>query len=271
MNFLQAVVLGIVQGLTEFLPVSSTGHLELVKALLGVDLAGANILFDAVLHIGTLAAVLTVYKDKIVAMVKTKSERIYNLIISTIPAGFAGIFFDGFIEERCLNGLVIGVCFMITSVLLLLSEVKIRRNLSRYPVDIKRASAMGFAQIFALLPGISRSGVTVSAGILSGGERSDAADFSFLMSVPIILGSLFFKLLKACFTGEISLAIASLGGGINGAICLTAGVAAAFLTGALSIKLFLSFVKKGSFKVFCLYLVLAAALSLYLYFAGIFS
>jgi len=270
MAFWQAIVLGLVQGLTEFLPVSSTGHLELFKALFGIDIGTCDILFDILLHAGTLIAVLVVYWKKIISYFKKPIMLLY-VVIATIPAGIVGLLLDDIIEEHLLNGLVCGICFLVTAALLLVTEYVAKRNREKgliKPFGMKNAVCMGLAQACAVLPGISRSGSTISAGVLSGADQEEAADFAFIMSVPIILGSLVVKVAKLFIKNELSSAVAAFGNTQNMVLCLVIGVVCAGVVGFLAIKLMIAAVKKANYKWFSVYLVAVAILSFVLFGIG---
>lgn len=274
MKFWEAIILGIVQGLTEFLPVSSSGHLELTKAIFGIELGSCDIFFDIMLHAGTLIAVLILYWKKILALFKKPFKTLLYLIIATIPAGIVGLFLDDIIEEYCLNGLVCGICFLITAALLLACEFVAKRNREKgrlLPLSFKTTIPMGVAQAFAVFPGISRSGSTIVAGVFAGGKSEEVADFSFLMSVPVILGSLVVKLAKLVVKeGEAAAAVEAFGSTGNMALCLIVGIVCAAIVGYLAIKLVLAAVKKANYKWFSVYLVLIAILSFVLFAKEIF-
>lgn len=235
-NFWQAVVLGLVQGLTEFLPVSSSGHLAIFGSMFGkID---GGIAFEVLLHLATLIAVLYVYRKRI----KTIDYKyIVLLVIASIPAGLVGFFFSEVIKKAFGAPIIIGIAFVFTgTILYLISRLP---EGSKQKVGYKEALGMGLAQAIAVLPGVSRSGMTLSAGLLLGLKREEAAAFSFLMSVPVIAGAglLEFKDL---------LEIGSIGGGIYLAI----GFVAAVLTGILAIKLVQLLLKTDNFRYFSYYL-----------------
>lgn len=265
----QAIVLGIIQGLTEFLPVSSTGHLELFKAIFSVNIGDCELLFDIVLHMGTLIAVLVIYFKKIISFFKKPIMLLY-LVIATIPAGIVGLIFNDMIEEHLLNGLVCGICFLVTAVLLIVTEYVAKRNREKgliKPFGMKNAVCMGLAQAVAVLPGISRSGSTISAGVLSGADQEEAADFAFIMSAPVILGSFLLGVIKFV-KSDVSATVTAFGGTTNMVWCLILGVIAAGIVGFLAIKLMVAAVKKANYKWFSVYLVAVAVLSFVLYANG---
>ena len=196
MNIFEGILLGILQGLTEFLPVSSSGHLVLFRGLLGIE--GEFLFFDTMLHVGTLAAVCLVFYKDIVKILKKPFQKLtYMLALATVPAVLFTLLFDGFFEGA-FEGKYLGFGFLMTSLVLTLSEklfdlyklsgVYSEGKRKKLP-DYKEALIMGVAQGFAIVPGLSRSGSTIAGGIISKVEREGAARFSFLMSIPAILGS----------------------------------------------------------------------------------
>lgn len=272
MEFWEAIILGIVQGLTEFLPVSSTGHLEITKAILNLDLGNCDIFFDIMLHAGTLVAVFIIYWKKIWKLFTKPYKKLLYLIVATIPAGIAGVFLDSFIEEHCLNGLVCGICFLITAGLLLACEYVAKKNKATgrlNDLSFKNTIPMGVAQAFAVLPGISRSGSTIAAGVFAGGKSEEVADFTFLMSIPVILGSLVIKLAGLFVKeGEFQAAVGAFSSTGNMVGCLVLGVVSAAVVGLLAIKLVLTSVKKANYKWFSVYLAVVAVASFVLYANG---
>lgn len=260
MEIWKAAILGIVQGLTEFLPVSSSGHILLFEKILRAETGGKDLFLGVMLHAGTLISVLLVYFGKIVGICKSDRKKLIFLLVATLPAAVVGFFFGDFIDELFFGGKYLWIFFALTACLLLFAQNRSKRGRLVRPVDMKISLAAGIAQAFAVIPGLSRSGTTLSACIFAGAGREDAADFSFLMSIPIIAGAIFAELFKA-FTGE----------GFASAIswqCLAAGAACAAVFGLISIKVLLRLVKKGSFIGFSVYLFCLAAFMLannYLY------
>lgn len=252
MEIWKAAVLGIVQGLTEFLPVSSSGHIIVFEKILGVPAGG--MFFGVMLHAGTLAAVLFAYFAKIVNIVKSDRKKIFYLLAATVPAALVGFFFGDKIDALFFGGQYLWVFFALTAVLLLLAQHCSKKPRMQRPVGWRTSLIAGCAQACAVIPGLSRSGTTLSACIFAGTDREEAADFSFLMSIPIIAGAIFAELLKI-FTGE----------GIAPAISwqsLAVGALAAAVCGFISIQIVLKSVKKGSLSGFSVYLFLMAALML---------
>ncbi len=193
MSILESIVLGIVQGLTEFLPVSSTGHLVLLQKIFGFPgLEGATdpwlMFFDTMLHLGTLVAVVAVMRKEIIDLFKKPFRTLWYLVIATIPAVIFSLLFKDFIDEA-FGGAYLGYAFLLTAVILSLSEVIAKRASRKRELKSGGALTMGVMQVVGILPGVSRSGSTISGGIALGIDREKAAKFSFLMSVPAILGA----------------------------------------------------------------------------------
>lgn len=187
MSILEAIVLGIVQGLTEFLPVSSSGHLVLLHNVFGVSTP--QLFFDVMLHVGTLVAVVAVMWKNIVDIFKDFfSKTTLYLVIATIPAVLAAVVFRDFFEGT-FSGIYLGYGFLFTAVILTACELVASRIDKKRDMGAGSAAAMGLMQAIAIFPGISRSGSTIAGGLFCGVDRRKAAGFSFLMSIPVILGS----------------------------------------------------------------------------------
>ncbi len=263
MSTLEAILLGIVQGLTEFLPVSSSGHIELAKALFGVDPGEENLLFTVVVHFATAMSTVVVFRKDVAEIFRglfrfQNNEELHfslKILLSMVPAAFVGLVFEEQINTL-FNGqtLLVGAMLIITALLLLLADKA--KNTDK-PVNYTNALVIGIAQAIAILPGISRSGATISTSVLLGIDRSRAARFSFLMVVPLIFG----KVAKDLIDGGSSLFV-----GGNAGIYV-AGFVAAFVTGLLACKLMIALVRKAQLKVFAIYCfavgVLALALTLW--------
>ena len=253
MSILQAAVLGLVQGLAEFLPVSSSGHLILARALMGISdeaaATGPYMILDVLLHAGTLLAVVVVFWKDWWEILKNpfKSKTLLLLIIASIPALIVAVFFNDLVEQF-FTGWFLGVSFLITAVFLLIAETvsqRARRTADR--PNAKNAVIMGLMQAVALLPGVSRSGSTLTGGVLSGLNRKSAAKFSFMMSAPAILGSLLFEGKDAIENGYLSeLSV----------VPTVIGVAVAAVSGYLAIRFFLRLISKASLNWFALYVAL---------------
>jgi undecaprenyl-diphosphatase len=203
LELLQAILLGIVQGLTEFLPVSSSGHLLLGQYFLGLDPDRFGLPFDVALHMGTLVAVVSFFWRDLLRMAfaffRSFSHRdlandpdqrmAYLIIASTVPAAFIGFLFEGFFEETVRSPWVVVFNFVLIGALFIVGEVVGTRTRRASKLGFGEAVGIGFAQAAALVPGVSRSGATITLGLFLGLRREEAARFSFLMSVPIIAGA----------------------------------------------------------------------------------
>lgn len=229
MSVWQALILGAVQGITEFLPVSSSGHILLVGRLLGVR---AGMLFEVMMHVGTLLAVVIVFRKELLELFRPPLTRLWLLLLATLPAGIAGVHLSDAIDRVFGGGEWLFLTFAASAALVVLTRHVLLRREERGMLgrrtDLGIAAAMGFAQAAALLPGLSRSGTVICAGTAAGGEARDVTAFAFLMSIPVIAGS---AILGAC---------GGLTGG-EGALQTAVGCAAAFATGLLSAR----FMKKG--------------------------
>lgn len=262
MDIIQALILGIVQGLTEFLPVSSSAHLVFVPYLIGTE---SSLAYDTLLHIGTLVAVVAYFWNDIVHMIKSFFSSLIDIprgqfrkglhedqfkklawfvIIGTIPAGLAGVLFKSNFESLFNNVLAVGFFLIITGFLLWGSEMvsrKISDKTSLKEMNVKNSLIIGIAQAFAIAPGISRSGATISAGLFLGLERELAARYSFLLSIPAILGAALVQTKDITSVLDISSAAA------------IAGFVAAIITGYLAIKLLLKLIKERNLLIFAYY------------------
>ena len=256
--------MGIVQGLTEFLPISSTAHLRIVPHLVGWPDPGAA--FSAVIQLGTLLAVLIYFKKDIKLLIREAARSIMkqNLRLSresylawaiaggTIPIVVMGILFRDLIEQEARSLKIIGSSLIVFALLLYLSERVSRQNREISDLSVKHVIFIGICQTFALIPGCSRSGSTIMGGLFLGLDRENAARFSFLLGIPAIAGSGFLQLHTLIESGL----------GAVGVINLSAGVLAAFVSGYLSIGLLLRIIKKYGTIVFVLYRVALGSLIL---------
>jgi undecaprenyl-diphosphatase len=254
-DILRALVLGIIQGLTEFLPVSSSGHLELAKFFLGDDsLAAESLLMTVTLHAATALATIFVFRKDILEIFRglfrfqwnEETEFSLKIIISMIPAAFVGLVFEKEMEELFNKRiLMVGFMLVITGLLLFLAD---RAYRTEKKVGYLDAVLIGIAQAIAILPGISRSGATISTSVLLGIDRQRAARFSFLMVVPLILG----KIAKDLIDGEMVASGEKL-------LPLAIGFIAAFITGAFACTWMIKLVKNSKLTYFAVYCFLAAA------------
>jgi len=250
MQWWEALVLGIVQGLGEFLPISSSGHLVLFQNIFGIE--GNVLFFDTMLHMATLVAVMIAMRKDIWDILKKPIRKsTLWLIIATIPAVIIALLFKDFIKSS-FGGGYLGYGFLITAILLFLTAKikapKLSGDNNLDQVGGLRALWIGCAQAFAIMPGISRAGSTITAGLLTGLDRSKAARFSFMMSIPAILGSFVFQLKDIADVG-IS---AAMNGMSLGSMLL--GMVAAAVFGFLAIKWIIVLIDKGKFWVFGIYL-----------------
>ncbi|MBQ2956073.1 MAG: undecaprenyl-diphosphate phosphatase [Clostridia bacterium] len=265
MTELQAFILGLIQGLAEFLPISSSGHLTLGQMFFG--LSDVPMTLDILLHLGTLLAVFVVYWKRIWNMiVHPIASELKYLILATIPAVLAALFLGDFID-RLFEGAYLGFSFLLTSFVLVLGEAvnRLRPRTSKHKqVNAVDAIVMGCMQAVAIAPGLSRSGSTICGGMFSGLSRKRAADFSFLMSIPAILGSAVLDLkdmydeasaIGISFGTQFIERIVEMGG----AIPVIIAVATAAISGFLAIKLMLKIVKKVGMRWFAVYTFLLGA------------
>lgn len=263
MQWWQALVLGLTQGLTEFLPVSSSGHLTFLQRVLGINIGGAELFFNIILHLGTLVAVCIIFWRDILDLFKKPFKTLLYLVVATIPAGVAGLLLDDVIEEHLMGGKYVGVVlavfFTFTAAVLFATEIFAKRRKRELPLCWRTTLPMGFAQAVAILPGVSRSGSTIAAGTFAGGTAEEVSKFSFLMSIPVILGSFFVELLKGIIgKGEESLAYSFEVAGPQFGWCIAIGFIISAVAGLFAIKVMLAAIKKANYKWFSLYLVLLA-------------
>lgn len=260
MQIWQAIVLGTAQGLTEFLPVSSSGHLVLLQEIMDTDFGGNALFFDVMLHLGTLIAVFFVFWKEIVGLLRKPFRRLLLLLLATLPAAAAGLLLGEQIERAFFGGKYLAFGFAFTAALLLVGEGAARRA-KRRPFGAGTAACMGLMQAVAVIPGISRSGSTVAAGVCSGAEREEVASFSFLMSIPVILGS--------ALIGAKDLAVGGTALAAGDMLCMLVGMACAALSGFAAIRVMLRAIGKGNFKWFSLYLALLSVACVFLSSYGI--
>lgn len=247
MSIWEAILLGLVQGLTEFLPVSSSGHLILVQAFFGIESPG--VLLEILMHVGTLAAVMFVFWRDIFAMLKKPfSKPVYLLVLATIPAVLATLLLGDFMDTL-FAGKLLGVGFLLTALALTWADFIPEK---KGKVGYRNALIMGLAQALAIMPGLSRSGSTIVGGLFSGVDRRSAAKFSFLMSIVAIFGSTVLSV-KDLF-----------GGGLEqiGVLPVLFGVLAAALSSLFSVKFMLRIIQKVKFRCFAVYVGLIGILTL---------
>lgn len=262
MQWWQALILGLTQGLTEFLPVSSSGHLTFLQRVLGIDIGGAELFFNIILHLGTLVAVCIIFWRDILDLFKKPFKTLLYLVVATIPAAVAGLLLDDVIETHLMGGKYVGVVlavfFTFTAAVLFATEIFAKRKKSELPICWRTALPMGFAQAVAILPGVSRSGSTIAAGTFAGGTAENVSKFSFLMSIPVILGSFFVELVKGIIDKEEGFAYSFQVAGPQFGWCIAIGLIVSAVAGLFAIKVMLAAIKKANYKWFSLYLVLLA-------------
>jgi undecaprenyl-diphosphatase len=261
MELVDAIILGLVQGITEFLPVSSTGHLVLVREWLKIDATNA-LAFDAVLHFATTAAVILYFWSDIWSLIQVGLRKLsrlpvnerditllYALIIGTIPAAFLGFFFESLISDYLRTSLIVAGVLFAASVFFMYAEWRYYLRPAHGVLTVKKGLLIGLYQALALIPGMSRSGATLAGGMLLGLSRYEAARFSFLLAIPITLGAgskMLMELLKE--GGEVDWMLVSIGSTI------------AFFTALIVIHFFLGFIRKYTLWPFVWYGIILAGM-----------
>lgn len=258
MEIIDAIILGIIQGLTEFLPVSSSGHLELGKAILGDhSLPEESMLFTVVLHFATALSTIVVFRKDIFSLIKGALKLQWNedlqfvvkIAISMIPAVIVGLFFEEQLESLFGgNILLVGFMLLITALLLFFADKAKDTNKS---VSYNNAFIIGVSQAIAMLPGISRSGATISTSVLLGNDKSKAARFSFLMVVPLIFG----KIAKDILSGDLSY-------DSNNITALSLGFVAAFVSGLIACTWMIKLVRQSKLSYFSIYCAVVGVIAI---------
>ncbi|WP_339340170.1 undecaprenyl-diphosphate phosphatase [uncultured Oceanicoccus sp.] len=258
MSLFEAIILGIIQGLTEFLPVSSSGHLELGKAILGdTSIPQESMMFTVVVHFATALATMVVYRAEVMRIIAGLFQFSYNdqcrfsvkIIISMIPAAIVGVMFADEMEalfDRQI--LLVGLMLWVTGLLLIVAD---RAQNTNKDVSFKHSIIIGLSQAIAILPGISRSGATISTSVLLGVDRTKAASFSFLMVVPLILG----KIAKDLLDGGMNISN-------DQSSILVAGFVAAFVTGLFACQWMIKLVRNAQLKYFSYYCFVVGTLAI---------
>lgn len=272
MEWLDALILGLVQGLAEYLPISSSGHLEIFRQILGIDIPSDQILqFDIILHAATVCSTIVIlwplFRKLCASFFTFKRDEdfwyVCKILVSCIPVGIVGVFFKDYVEEFFGNGLtVVGICLCITALLLSFAYFSDRRSASLKPVPASKGHditwldsiIIGCAQAVAVLPGLSRSGTTIATGILLGDRRDKVASFSFLMVIIPILGEALLDI-KDLIGGEVAAQSVS-------ATSMIIGFVTAFVTGCCACKWMLSLVKRGKLIWFAVYCVIMGVICL---------
>lgn len=258
MEVWEAIVLGVVQGVTEFLPVSSSGHLEIGKVLLGdTSIPEDSLLFTVIVHFATALSTLVIFRKDIWELISGLLKMKWNeetkftvkIILSMLPAIFIGLLFEQELEAFFGGKIAfVGVMLIITAILLWAAD---RAKITGKKVSFSHAIIIGISQAIAILPGISRSGATISTSVLLGNDKNKAARFSFLMVVPLIFGKIF----KDVFSGEISTDNANF-------LTLSMGFLAAFISGLIACHWMIKWVRNSKLKYFSIYCVLVGLIAI---------
>ena len=285
MELWKAIVMGIIQGLAEFLPISSSGHLAIFKHILNIDFETGGIVFDVMLHLGTLAAIFVAFWPDIKELITegfgilfdffknlfAKNKKNYNeiintayrrfvmlVIVSTIPTGIIGVLGKDLIEQASATLIVPGICLIITAILLHIADKAPNGKKDSETVSYKEAGLVGIAQGFATLPGISRSGTTITACRVLGFDRDFAVKYSFIMSIPAVLGAAVLEL------KDFSLA----GIGMVTFVNYLVGTVISGVVGYICIKTMLVIVRQKTFKGFSIYCLIAGTVAILWNFIG---
>ncbi len=277
LEFLKVILLGIVEGITEWLPISSTGHLILVDEFIHLKASDAfKEMFNVVVQLGAILAVVVIYFQKLnpFSKSKTRKQKVYTIqlwmkvVIACIPAGVLGILFDDWMEEHLHNYVVVAIMLILYGVFFILIE---NWNKRRTPavtklneLTYKTAFLIGVFQVLSLIPGTSRSGATIIGGLLLGVSRYVAAEFTFFLAIPVMFGASALKLLKFFLVGA---GISAMEIGL-----LLVGCLVAFVVSVIAIKFLMGYIKKNDFKVFGYYrIVLGILVLLYFGLTAIFA
>ena len=259
MEWFEALILGLVQGLTEYLPVSSSGHLTIGSALFGIE-GEENLAFTVAVHVATVCSTLVILWKEIDWILKglfkfemnPETKYTLNILVSMIPIGIVGVFFKDHVEAIFGSGLlVVGCMLLVTAALLAFSyyaKPRIKENIS-----MRDAFIIGLAQACAVLPGLSRSGSTIATGLLLGNKKENLAQFSFLMVIPPILGEALLDIMKGLSGEEVMGDISTLS--------LLVGFLAAFVSGCIACKWMINIVKKGKLIYFAIYCAIVGAVT----------
>ncbi len=244
MTIFQAIILGVVQGIGEFLPISSSGHLVLFENIMGVE--EPDMFFDILLHMGTLIPILVVFWEDIWKYIKNPFQKyVYLLIVASIPAGVIGILFENYFEMLFAGTIFLGFGFIITGCLLLYADKPRDHSKGEKEMSYLDAVIIGFLQAFAMVPAVSRSGSTITGALSRGIDRETAAKFSFLMSIPVIGGAFLISVLQIIIGAETF--------DTTYTIPYLFGFFASMLSGYLAIKFMLMVIKKAKLKYFSYY------------------
>ena len=259
MEWFEALILGLVQGMTEYLPVSSSGHLTIGSALFGIE-GEENLAFTVAVHVATVCSTLVILWKEIDWILKglfkfemnPETKYTLNILVSMIPIGIVGVFFKDHVEAIFGSGLLIVGCMLLVTAFLLAfayyAKPRIKENIS-----MRDAFIIGLAQACAVLPGLSRSGSTIATGLLLGNKKENLAQFSFLMVIPPILGEALLDIIKGLSGEEVMGDISTLS--------LVVGFLAAFVSGCIACKWMINIVKKGKLIYFAIYCAIVGAIT----------
>lgn len=261
MTWLEALILGLIQGLTEYLPVSSSGHLAIGQALFGMESGEENLMFTVAVHVATVMSTIVVlwseidwiFRGLFKCELNVETKYVLNIIVSMIPVGIVGLFFKDQVEAVFGSGLlVVGCCLLITAALLTFSYYAKPRP--KETISWKDALIIGIAQAVAVLPGVSRSGSTIATGLMLGNKKESLAQFSFLMVIPPILGEALLDVMKMVKGENVMGSIETLP--------LAIGFVAAFLSGCLACKWMINIVKRGKLIYFGIYCAIVGVITI---------
>jgi undecaprenyl-diphosphatase len=262
MNLLQSIILGAVQGLTEFLPVSSTAHLIIIPKLLGWEDPGLT--FDVALHLGTLVALLVYFRAEWIRLItsgvayisgRSKDPLFFYIIVATIPGGLAGLLFEKRADRDLRDLRIVAAALVLLALVLVIAELKGRKRKDLSQISLSDAIVVGSAQALAIVPGVSRSGVTITAGLFRQMKREAAARFSFFLSTPLIAGAAVKKMLDVAKEGLPSSEVAP----------FITGIVVSAIVGYAAIKILLRYLQSHSTFVFVYYRI-ALGIALYIAF-----
>lgn len=261
MTWFEALILGLIQGLTEYLPVSSSGHLAIGQALFGMESGEENLMFTVAVHVATVMSTIVVlwseidwiFRGLFKCELNVETKYVLNIIVSMIPVGIVGLFFKDQVEAVFGSGLlVVGCCLLITAALLTFSYYAKPRP--KETISWKDALIIGIAQAVAVLPGVSRSGSTIATGLMLGNKKESLAQFSFLMVIPPILGEALLDVMKMVKGENVMGSIETLP--------LAIGFVAAFLSGCLACKWMINIVKRGKLIYFGIYCAIVGVITI---------
>lgn len=264
MEIFNAIILGLIQGLTEFLPISSSGHLIIFRDFLGLS-SQNSLAYDAILQLATTLAIIVYFrKDLFIFFTRIKNKQIIEqdknkiifIIIATIPAVILGLLLENYMETIFRNSLLVALTAVLGAIVMYFADKFNQKNISKNNLNKKKSFAIGLFQALALIPGMSRSGMTISGGLFMNLKRETAVRFSFLMAIPILLGSGAKKFLDLYQTNTLN----------DISLPLFIGVITAFVSGLWAINFLIKYLKTNSFKNFIIYRIVLAVVIIVVYF-----